>query len=150
MALSKRLRRALLAEYVRAGRPEPEAFVLAAVRADNFRKREWRRILERVKLVDITMKDLRDTYASHLLTAGVQLGYVSRQLGHSDVAVTARHYAKWCGGDEYRDPVRLGAGELPADVLAKVAESHQSPTTSGAEALDSVHAAGESLAVGVA
>jgi len=28
-------------------------------------------------------KDLRDTYASWLLSLGVQLGYVSQQLGHS-------------------------------------------------------------------
>jgi integrase len=28
-----------------------------------------------------TPKDLRDTYASQLITAGVQLGYVSHQLG---------------------------------------------------------------------
>ena len=41
------------------------------------------------------MKDLRDTFASQLLTCGVQLGYVSRQLGHSKPTVTADHYAKW-------------------------------------------------------
>ena len=39
------------------------------------------------------MKDLRDTFASQLLTAGVQLGYVSAQLGHADVGVTT--YARW-------------------------------------------------------
>jgi integrase len=48
------------------------------------------------------LKDLRNTFASHLLSAGVQLAYVSAQLGHADVAVTAKHYAAWCGGDEYR------------------------------------------------
>ena len=51
-------------------------------------------------------KDLRDSFASHLLTAGVQLGYISRQLGHADVGVTARHYARWCGDDGYREPLR--------------------------------------------
>ena len=72
-------------------------------------------------MIDWAPKDLRDTFASQLLTAGVQLGYVSRQLGHADVAVTARHYARWTGGDDYREPVRLLPGELPADLLARLA-----------------------------
>jgi integrase len=37
------------------------------------------------------IKDLRDTYASQLLTAGIQLGYVSAQLSHANVAITAQH-----------------------------------------------------------
>jgi Phage integrase family len=63
---------------------------------------------------------LRDTFASQLLTAGVQLGYVSAQLGHSNVAVTAQHYARWAGGDACLEPMHLEAGELPADVLARL------------------------------
>jgi integrase len=51
------------------------------------------------------LKDLRDTFASQLLTAGVQLGYVSAQLGHADVAVTARQYARWIEDDHYREPM---------------------------------------------
>ena len=47
---------------------------------------------------------LRD---SQLLTSSVQLGYVSRQLGHSDVSITARHYARWAGGDAYRSPLEV-------------------------------------------
>jgi len=55
-------------------------------------------ILQRARVGQRALKDLlRDTYASQLLTARVQLGYVSRQLGHSDVAVTARPYARWAG-----------------------------------------------------
>ena len=66
------------------------------------------------------MKDLRDTFASQLLTAGVQLGYVSAQLGHADVSVTARHYARWIEGDHYREPRQLEPGEVPADLLARI------------------------------
>jgi integrase len=69
-----------------------------------------------------TPKDLRDTFASHLLTAGVQLGYVSRQLGHSDVSVTARHYARWAGGDAYRSPLEAREDEVPADLLSRLIE----------------------------
>jgi len=35
------------------------------------------------------MKNLRDTYASQLVTCPAQLGYMSRQLGHVRPAVTA-------------------------------------------------------------
>lgn len=47
----------------------------------NWRRRGWRRIWERAEIGDRDPKDLRDTYASQLLTAGVSLGYVSAQLG---------------------------------------------------------------------
>ena len=56
--------------------------------------------------------DLRDTIASRLLRARVQLGYVSVQLGHADVSMTARYYARWIEGEDYRadalrSPVRI-------------------------------------------
>jgi hypothetical protein len=47
-----------------------------------------RRILERAEIGHRAMKDLRHTFALKLLTAGVQLGYVSMQLGHADVGFT--------------------------------------------------------------
>lgn len=48
------------------------------------------------------------------------------------MAITARHYARWCGDDAYRRPLELAEGEVPADPLARLGESHQSPTI-GAE-----------------
>jgi hypothetical protein len=67
---------------------------------------------------------------SPTITAGVQLGYVSPQLGHADVSVTARHYARWAGGDAYRQPLEVSEDEVPADLLARLAEkSPQSPHT---------------------
>ena len=140
VALSRRLRRALEALYQLRFRPGPEALVMrgeteGSIDPWNFRKREWRRICTRAGIGHRALKDLRDTYASHLLSAGVQLGYVSAQLGHADVAVTARHYARWAGGDLYRQPLQLEAGEVPADFLARLAptrtaaESHHRPTT---------------------
>jgi hypothetical protein len=71
----------------------------------------------------MTRHNLRDTFASQLLTAGVQLGYVSVQLGHADAQITARHYARWVGGDVYREPLVLRDGEVPADLLARLAGS---------------------------
>jgi len=96
----------------------------------------WRRILKRAGLAKISYKDLRDTFASQLITCGVPLGYVSRQLGHADLSVTAQHYAKWAGGDDYRDPLLRQPGEVPADFLARLpgSESHQPYITFEAKA----------------
>lgn len=63
---------------------------------------------------------MRDTFASQLLTAGIQVGYISKQLGHRDVKVTVDHYAEWCGDKEYREPIPLMPGEVPADLLARL------------------------------
>jgi len=76
------------------------------------------------------MKDLRDTFASQLLTSGVSLGYVCRQLGRADVAVTAK--LRKVGG---RRPLPRADGPLhggvPADLLARLADSHVTPSGSG-------------------
>lgn len=117
MALSMRLRRALLALYRQREEPDARAHVLT----EGFHRRAWARILKRSKLAGVRFKDLRDTYGSQLVSAGVPLPYVSRQLGHASIEVTSKHYARWCGGDEYREPVRLLPSELPADLLARPA-----------------------------
>jgi integrase len=127
VALSRRLRDALELLFRFQFEPGPSVRVLPGFEPHNFSSRAWRRILKRAKLGHRSPKDLRDTYASWLLSLGVQFGYVSQQLGHSDVAVTARHYAKWCGGDQYREPMSLLPGEVPADLIARVIESPQSP-----------------------
>ena len=104
----------------------------------NYRKRHFRKLCKAAGIAPAmkadgstrlrSPKDLRDTFASQLLTAGVQLGYVSRQLGHSDVSVTARHYAKWAGGDGYRNPLEVRDDEVPADLLTRLAQSpYKSP-----------------------
>ncbi|MGH8606236.1 MAG: tyrosine-type recombinase/integrase, partial [Gammaproteobacteria bacterium] len=38
-------------------------------------------------------KHFRHTYAHRMLTAGEDLAFISRELGHKDLAVTARIYA---------------------------------------------------------
>ena len=138
VALSRRLRWALLELYQSHEEPPgAEAFVLEGVEPANFRKREWRRILKRAEIGHRAMKDLRDTFASQLLTAGVQLGYVSAQLGHADVAVTAHHYARWIEDDHYREPMRIEPGEVPADLLARLAlESDPTVTPLASEDTD--------------
>jgi integrase len=117
VALSYRLRGALQALHRLRGEPGSEALVLRS----SFHRHEWARIVKRGGIGPRRFKDLRDTFGSQLVSAGVPLPYVSHQLGHADVAVTARHYARWTGGDDYREPVRLLPGELPADLLARLA-----------------------------
>jgi integrase len=76
VALSRRLQTVLATLHHDRFAPGPEALVLEGLAPRNFRNREWRRILERAAVGHRALKDLRDTYASQLLTAGVQLGYV--------------------------------------------------------------------------
>jgi integrase/recombinase XerD len=38
---------------------------------------------------------LRDTFAVHLLSAGVPLEEVSKALGHKSILITEKHYAPW-------------------------------------------------------
>jgi integrase len=124
VALSKRLRDALFELYRerRGSRETDRVFphLVTDQELKRWRRGEWLRIVQRAGIGPVNPKDLRDTFASQLLTVGVQLGYVSKQLGHVTVAVTAKHYARWCGGDEYRAALRCEPGEVPADLLSKL------------------------------
>ena len=129
--LSRRLRRALWAEFRRVvGRGEDD-FAVAAIDPDNFNAREWRRIVKRADIGPIQPKDLRDTYATQLLSAGVPLAYLSNQLGHAAIGTTERHYAKWIEREEYRRPIDLKPGEVPGDVLTHLSGASQEHEGSG-------------------
>ena len=126
--LSRRLRSLLREWHLACGRPAPEARVLEGFDPYAYQMQHFERVWRAAGIGRRTPKDLRDSFASHLMTCGVQLAYVSAQLGHSDVATTARHYARWCGGSAYRRPLEVAAGEVPADLLARLEVSpHESP-----------------------
>lgn len=125
VALSRRLRSLLREWYIASGRPAPDARVLDGFDPYAYQTQHFERVWRAAGTPRHTPKDLRDTFASQLLTAGVQLAYVSAQLGHGDVATTARHYARWCGGAAYRRPLEVAAGEVPADLLARLELSPQ-------------------------
>jgi len=121
--LSRRLRGTLGDLYLsRTPRPGRDALVFAGVDSRRFREDAWASILDRADLPGLMPKDLRDTFASQLVSAGIPLLYVSRQLGHSTTGVTEKHYAKWIPGDGdlYVEPIRLEDGEVPADLLARL------------------------------
>jgi integrase len=61
----------------------------------------WPALLAGASVPGLMMEDLRDTFGSWLLTLGIPIQYVSRQLGHSF--------------------------EVPADLLVRLRESPQSP-----------------------
>jgi integrase len=129
VALSRRLRRLLREYWLAKGQPSASERILPGFNQQNYSARHFSKVCEAAELDGHTPKDLRDTFASQLLTAGVQLGYVSKQLGHADVAVTARHYAKWVEEDGYRRPLEVEEGEVPPDLIARIAEEspHKSP-----------------------
>ena len=115
--MSARLARVLRAEFLAQGRPGAERQV-AHVSPSHYRS-----LFDAAKVkaglgLEITPHTLRHTYASQLLTAGVQLAYVARQLGHASLSTTERCYARWTE-DGYREPMRLASGEVPADLLVR-------------------------------
>ncbi len=120
VALSRRLRRALITLYRKRFNPSPEAQILDGVEPNNFRHREWRRICQRAGVGHQQLKSLRHSFASWLLTVGVNPAWVSRQLGHSDWNVTAKHYAKHIERAAYEEPLTLETGEVHCDFFARL------------------------------
>lgn len=51
----------------------------------------WYRIRKEANLEDVRIHDLRHTYASTLVNAGVSLYVVQKLLGHSDISITQRY-----------------------------------------------------------
>ena len=58
---------------------------------------------------------LRDTYAVHLLSAGVPLEEVAKALGHKSIIITEKHYAPWVKARQNRlDGLITGTWERQA------------------------------------
>lgn len=117
--LSRRLASALEDARRAAFMPGPDVAVLPGFDASGWRRRGWRRICTRAAVGQRRIHDLRDTYASQLVSAGIPLAYVAEQLGHADMATTARHYARWITRGRYVAPPTLGPGEVPADLISR-------------------------------
>lgn len=54
--------------------------------------RDWRRTAKRLGLPDVMFHALRHSSASALIAAGLDVGAVSRRLGHANAATTLRVY----------------------------------------------------------
>ena len=59
-------------------------------------------VLRQAELPHCRVYDLRHSYASALLSAGVPLLYVSKQLGHRKPTTTLKYYAKWIPSEDRR------------------------------------------------
>ena len=62
--------------------------------------------LRRAKIDHLRFHDLRHTFASILIAQGLDVVFVSDQLGHSDPAVTLRVYAKMFDPKDRRQEAR--------------------------------------------
>jgi len=63
-----------------------------------FRDRVWRPLLDKAGVRHVRVHDARHTYASLMLRRGVPIAYVSKQLGHSSIAVTVDLYGHFIPG----------------------------------------------------
>lgn len=92
-------RRALRAFALKKGRTAPTIMFPAVGGVERLDESNVRKVFARLctaaKVRARSPHDMRDTFASQLLTANVPLLYVSSQLGHGSAAVTLKHYAKW-------------------------------------------------------
>ena len=77
--------------------PDPDGQLISLAR---FRGREkkpgpWRRALTAAGVKYREPKQMRHTYASLALAAGLRIEVISKQMGHSDSKTTLDHYACW-------------------------------------------------------
>lgn len=82
------------------------------IRDSNWSGRVWRPAIARAGIGHCRPHDLRHTYASWLLQAGVPLARVGKLLGHVS-PVTTQKYAHLQTGDDEAVIVALGAPDLP-------------------------------------
>ena len=97
----KEHRRAIAAESLEAGRSMPERVFVNEVGnpVDEAKIRiHHRAALKVAGLRTIRIHDLRGTFASLLVSAGVPLFHVAKALGHSSQETTMRHYAHLAPG----------------------------------------------------
>jgi integrase len=125
--LSQRLRGLLLERRMQLGRPGDDEFIVASAWPKPYRE-QLRQVCKAAEIDDHIPKDFRDTFATLLLTHGIPLKWISKQLGHGSVAVTERHYARWMDEDEYRNPWQVSEGQVPQDLFAE-ADLWRAPKT---------------------
>ena len=65
---------------------------------NNLRKRVFYKCLDKAKLRQIRVHDLRHTYATLRIAAGHNIADVSKQLGHHSINITVDTYHHWTPG----------------------------------------------------
>lgn len=94
-------RKAVAAQSLKAGRSMPETVFVnevgGAMDVSKIRKAHELGLKE-AGLRHVRIHDLRGTFASLLVSAGVPIYHVSKALGHADVTTTSKHYADLAPG----------------------------------------------------
>jgi integrase len=95
----------------------------------NFRDRNWKRILVKASLRHRTVYQCRHTYAALQPSRGENPQYVAHQMGHTNLEMIIRHYARWS-----RRPERVGtlAHQLSAKFPSKKPEISLKMAAAGA------------------
>ena len=83
----------------------------------NYIRRVFKRVLKKAGIRDIKLHALRHSYASILLSAGVSLFYVSKQLGHSGINITLDIYGHFIPSEGNRE-VDLLDSPAPTSTLS--------------------------------
>lgn len=86
-----------------AAMPRPirgECLVFTAPRGglinlNNWRRRQWKKAVDASGLEPRPLYQMRHTYATLALSAGADIYWVSGQMGHKDIRVTLKHYARF-------------------------------------------------------
>ena len=109
-------------EALRSARPAPTR-LFPGLDPDNFRRREWGRILDKATLRHVPMKALRHTFASLHIAHGESLAYVRDQLGHSSIQVTVDVYGHLVPGGNRGAADRLDDA-APVDAHPNAPQAH--------------------------
>jgi integrase len=81
---------------------------------NNLRNRVFYKILEKAKLRQIRIHDLRHTYATLRIQAGHNIADVSKQLGHHSISITVDTYYHWMPGTNKSEVDQLDSPTAPA------------------------------------
>ena len=117
--MSRRLRRLLQSRYLALGRPRADSSVIGQSWPNSIRER-LARVHKAAGVQSHKLKDFRDTFATQLILNGIVFKWASLQLGHSSIAITERHYARWMATDGYRNPWQVPEGCVPTDLFAEL------------------------------
>lgn len=117
----------LLRDLYGTGKNDKE-LVLGTLNGDKIYRR-FMKACRKLKIKDFRFHDLRHTFASHLVMAGVSIFQVSKWLGHSSVTTTEKYYAH-LSPDNRREEInclnKLAAYAEP-EVQEKTEESQKRP-----------------------
>jgi len=105
-------------------------------RADNFRGRIFKPAVKRAELDGLRFHDLRHTYASLLIAAGVGPMVVAQQMGHADARLVLQRYGHLYPGATAQAATSLDAYIRAASVGQMLGEEITPPEEDGAIPLD--------------